>query len=310
MKQIVVTAFGDSSQLQLVDAPEPEGEVVIEVKAIGLNYADLVQREGMYLGGPQPPFVPGVEAAGVVVRGALPAGSRVIVLAKSGCYAERVAVRARQCIPMPPDLDFVHAAAFPVTFLTAYHALVTVARAAPGECVLVHAAGGGVGTAAVQLAKLLGLRVIATASTEDKRARVRALGADIVVDYAGFEDATRAAGGAAIVLESVGGDVFRKSLAVLQPLGRLVLYGVATKQSTPVDPLKLLFGSRAVMGFHLDAVVGRPDLLESSLRFLLDHVAAGRLAITVGHTFPLAEARAAHDLVASRAAFGKVVLVP
>ena len=310
MKQIVVTAFGDSSQLQLVDAPDPAGEVIVDIEAIGLNYADLMQREGMYLGGPKPPFVPGVEAAGVVAGGALPTGTRVIVLAKGGCYAERIAVRARQCIALPPEIALTHAAAFAVTFLTAYHALVTVARAVPGECVLVHAAGGGVGTAAVQLAKLLGLHVIATASTAEKRARVRALGADVVVDYAEFEAATRAAGGAAIVLESVGGEVFRKSLGVLQPLGRLVLYGIATKQSTPVDPLKLLFGSRAVMGFHLDAIVGRPDLLESSLRFLLEHVVAGRLAITIGHTFPLSDARAAHDLVASRAAFGKVVLVP
>jgi NADPH2:quinone reductase len=310
MKQIVVTAFGDSSQLQLVDAPEPTGEVIVQVRAAGLNYADLMQREGMYLGGPKPPYVPGVEAAGVVVGGALPAGTRVMVVTGGGCYAERVAVRAHQCVPLPAELDFVHGAAFPVTFLTAYHALVTVARAAPGEHVLVHAAGGGVGTAAVQIAKLLGLRVIATASTEDKRARVRALGADVVVDYADFEAATRAEGGAAIVLESIGGDVFRKSLAVLQPLGRVVLYGIATKQGVPIDPLKLLFGSRAVMGFHLDAIVARRDLLASSLQLLVDHVRAGRLAITVGHTFPLAEARAAHDLVANRASFGKVVLVP
>ena len=310
MKQIIVDAFGDSSHLQLVDAPEPEGEVVVEVKAAGLNYADLMQREGMYLGGPKPPYVPGGEAAGVVVRGALPAGTRVMVMAKGGCYAERVAVRAYQCIPLPDAIDFVHGAAFPVTFLTAYHALVTVARAQPGEVVLVHAAAGGVGTAAVQIAKLLGLRVIATASSEEKRARVRALGADVVVDYDGFEVATREQGGASIVLESVGGDVFRKSLPLLQPLGRLVLYGIATKQGVPIDPLKLLFGSRAVMGLHLDAIFQRRDLLASSLQLLVDHVVARRLAISVGHTFPLADARAAHDLVASRASSGKVVLVP
>ena len=313
MKQIVVDAFGDSSHLHLVDAPEPEpkdGEVVVEVRAAGLNYADLMQREGMYLGGPKPPYVPGVEAAGVVVRGALPAGARVMVMTKGGCYAERVAVRAHQCIPLPDAIDFVHGAAFPVTFLTAYHALVTVARAQSNELVLVHAAAGGVGTAAVQIAKLLGLRVIATASTEDKRTRVRTLGADVVVDYDGFEAATREHGGASIVLESVGGDVFRKSLPLLQPLGRLVLYGIATKHGVPIDPLKLLFGSRAVMGLHLDAIFQRSDLLASSLQLLVDHVVAGRLAITVGHTFPLADARAAHDLVASRASSGKVVLVP
>ena len=310
MKQIIVDAFGDPSHLHLVDAPEPTGEVVVDVKATGVNYADLMQREGMYLGGPKPPFVPGGEAAGVVVSGALPAGTRVMLTAKGGCYAERVGVRAFQCVPLPDSIDFVHGAAFPFTFLTAYHALTTVAHAHPGETVLVHAAAGGVGTAAVQIAKLLGLHVIATASSEDKREKVRALGADVVVDYDGFEAAAREAGGASIVLESVGGEVFKKSLAVTRPLGRLVMFGIATKDAQPIDPLKLLFGSRAVMGFHLESVFSQPKLLASSLALLLDHVLAGRLAITVGHTFALAEARAAHELVASRGSYGKVVLVP
>lgn len=302
MKHVIVDAFGEP--LRLVDAAEPEGEVVVDVKAAGVNYADLMQREGMYLGGPKPPFVPGGEAAGVVVRGALPAGTRVMLTAKGGCYAERIAVRAAQCVPLPDAIDFVHGAAFPITFLTAYHVLVTVARAQPGETVLIHAAAGGVGTAAVQIAKLLGLRVVATASTEDKRARVAALGADVVVDYDAIE------GSFDIVLESVGGEVFRKSLAVLKPLGRLVLYGIATKDARPIDPIKLLFGSRAVMGFHLDAIFSQRELLASSLRTLVEHVVAGRLAITVGHTFPLSDAQAAYELIASRKSFGKVVLVP
>ena len=302
MKQVIVEAFG--GPLRVVDAPEPEGEVVVEVEAAGINYADLMQREGMYLGGPKPPFVPGGEAAGVVVRGALPAGTRVMLTNKGGCYAERVGVRAVQCVPLPDAIDFAHGAAFPITFLTAYHVLVTVARAREGERVLIHAAAGGVGTAAVQIAKLLGLHVTATASSDDKRQRVRALGADTVVDYDAVE------GSFDIVLESVGGETFRKSLAALKPLGRLVLYGVATKNAQPIDPIKLLFGSRAVMGFHLDAIFSQRDLLASSLRTLLDHVLAGRLSITVGHSFPLDEAQAAHDLIASRKSFGKVVLVP
>jgi NADPH2:quinone reductase len=310
MKQIIVDAFGDSSHLHYVDAPEPgleAGEVVVEIKAAGLNYADLMQREGMYFGGPKPPFVPGGEAAGVVLRGALPAGTRVMLTARGGCYAERIAVRAMQCVPLPESIDFVHGAAFPIAFLTAFHALTTVARAKAGETVIIHAAAGGVGTAAVQVAKLLGLRVVATASSEDKRAKVRALGADVVVDYDGFETAGK---GANIVLESIGGDVFRKSLPLLEPLGRVVLYGIATKQPPVIDPLKLLFGSRAVMGFHLDAIFRQPALLAASLQTLIEHVVAGRLSITVGQTFPLSDARAAHDLVASRGNYGKVVLVP
>jgi NADPH2:quinone reductase len=318
MKQVRVEAFGGVDQLHVVDAPEPvpgPGEVVLAVEACGVNYADLMQREGMYLGGPKPPYTPGVEAAGTVVAHgpgvAAPAlGARVVVLGKGGLQAERAAVPAERCVGVPAALDAVRAAAFPVTFLTAYHALTTVGRATAGEVVVIHAAGGGVGTAAVQLAKQLGLRVVATASTEAKRARVKALGADVVVGYDGFEDAVRALGGASLILESVGGEITKRSLAVLSPLGRLVIYGVAGKDARPIDPIKLLFKSQAVLGLHLDAIVARPDLLRPSLSRLLADVTAGTLSIEVGATFPLSDVRLAHSHIASRQSYGKVVLLP
>ena len=320
MKQVRVEAFGDVTQVHVIDAPEPipnPGEVLIDIKACGMQYADVMQRLGLYVGGPKPPFYPGMEAAGVVTAlgtgvTAPVVGTRVVVMAGGGLEAERAAVPASSCIPIPDDMTFEQAAAFPVNYLTAYHALVTVARAEPGEVVVIHGAGGGVGTAAVQLAKRYGLRVVATASSEDKRTRVAALGADRVVDYADFEAAARelAPDGPAIILESVGGEVFQRSLSCLASLGRLVVLGVAGKETKPVDPVKLLFRSRGVLGFHLNAVFSRPGLLRSSLDRLLEHVRAGELAIQVGHVLPLADVRAGHELLASRGSYGKVVLVP
>jgi NADPH2:quinone reductase len=222
-------------------------------------------------------------------------------------------LRVEHCRLLPSGLGFIEGAGFAVNYLTAHHALITVAHAVAGEVVLVHAAGGGVGTAAVQLARALGLRVVATASTESKRERVRALGAERVVDYEGFEAAARAASGGAgvaIVLLAGGGDVLRRSLNVLAPLGRLVLHGVTGPPLGPVDPVKLLFRSHAVLGLHLDAILSQPALLERSLAQLVAQLEAGTIAVQVGHVLPLAEVRAAHALLASRERYGKIVLAP
>lgn len=320
MKRVRVEAFGDVSQVHVLEVPEPipnPGEVLLDVKACGLQYADVMQREGLYVGGPKPPYDPGLEAAGIVAAlgpgvTAPAVGTRVVVMAGGGLFAGRVAVPAKTCMPIPDTMTFEAAAAFPVNYLTAHHALVTVARASPGELVVIHAAGGGVGTAAVQVAKRLGLVVIATASTADKRERVKALGADVVTGYDDFEAAARtlAPEGPAIILESVGGDILSRSLACLAPLGRLVVLGLAGKGAKPIDPVKLLFRSRGVLGFHLNAIFSRPALLASSLAELLAQVERGELAIQVGHVLPLGEIRAAHELIASRASFGKIVLVP
>ena len=316
MKQIVVDGFGDVSHLHVLEGPEPTpaaGEVVVEVHACGINYSDLLQREGSYVGGPKPPYIAGVEASGVVIaHGAsvtAPAiGARVIVVGRH-LHAERIAVPAASCISLPSQLGFADGAAFLISFLTAYHALTTVARARDGEVVVIHAAAGGVGSAAVQIAKLLGLVVIATASTEPKRTKALALGADHAVGYEVFAATARDHGGAAIILESVGGDVFRTSLGALAPLGRLVVIGASGRDPRPVDTVKLLMKSQAVLGLHLDAIFGRRDLLEPSIVWLLDRVIAAQLAIQVGHTLGFAEVRHAHELLASRASTGKIVLV-
>jgi NADPH2:quinone reductase len=315
MKAVRVNAFGDLDQLELVELPQPEprdNQVVIRVQAVGVNYADVMQREGLYPGGPKPPFIPGVEAAGVVVtsKANLAQGTRVVAITNHGCYSEYVCVDASLCLELPEKMSFVDAAAFPVQYLTAYHALVTLARASDGETALIHAAAGGVGTAAVQIAKLLGLRVIGTTSTEEKRKRLRELGADEVLDYSDFDSAITQLNGArpSIIIESVGGDVFRRSLAILPSFGRMVVIGAASRNPQPIDTLKLLFRSQSVLGFHLNAVLERPALLAESLNRLLSWLRDGKLKVQVGKTFPLAEARQAHELIASRKSYGKVVL--
>ena len=322
MKAVQVGAFGGVEVLRVVERPQPEpgaGELLIRVAACGLNYSDVMQREGLYPGGPKPPFFPGVEAAGVVesvganVDGQPPPGSRVACITGGGAHAEYVVAEAGSCVPLPDGVSFKEGAAFPVQYLTAFHALSTVARAGAGETVLVHAAGGGVGTAAVQVARLLGLRVLGTASTPEKRDRVLGLGAFGAFDYEGFEAAAReftGGRGPDIILDTVGGEVLRRSLALLPPLGRLVVLGLASREAPAIDTVKLLFRSQAVLGFHLSAVLGRRGLTQSSVRQLLSWISEGALKVQVGHTLPLAEIRRAHELLAGRRSYGKVVLLP
>ena len=321
MKAVQVKAFGGTDQLEIAELPDPvsdQHEVVVRVKACGLNYADLMQREGLYPGGPKPPYISGLEASGVVesagseVGDALPVGTRVVVL-RPGAHAELVNVDWRACIRLPETMTLNEGAAFPVQYLTAYHSLITLAHAKPSETVLIHAGGGGVGTAAVQISKLLGLRVIATASTSDKRAKVLELGADAAVGYDEFDLAAREFNGGRgpdICLESIGGDVFRRSLTIMPVLGRLVVYGAASREPQPIDTLKLVFRSQAVMGFHLSAIFERRDLLLPSLTTLLGWIEEGKLKIQIGKTFPLNEVRKGHELIASRQSYGKVILLP
>lgn len=323
MKAVQVDAFGGIEGLRVVGRPKPsprEGEVLVRVAASGLNYADLMQREGFYPGGPTPPYFPGIEAAGVVesvgtqTQGQrLRPGSRVVCITQGGAQAEYVIAEESACTLLPDEISFAEGAAFPVQYLTAYHALLTIGRAAQGETVLIHAAGGGVGTAAVQIARLVGLRVIGTASTSEKRGRVMELGADCAVGYDEFETAARELTGGRgpdLILETIGGDVMRRGLTLLPPLGRLVVVGLASREAPAIDTVRLLFRSQAVFGFHLRAVLERRELIEASMQRLLNWIGEGKLKIQVGHTFPLMEIRRAHELLASRQSYGKVVLLP
>jgi NADPH2:quinone reductase len=323
MKAVQVDAFGGVEGLRVVERPQPvprEGEVLVRVAASGLNYADLLQREGLYPGGPTPPYFPGIEAAGVVESTGMQTngtrirqGTRVACITQGGAQAEYVTAEESACTLLPDEVSFTEGAAFSVQCLTAYHALLTVGRAAKGETVLIHAAGGGVGTAAVQIARLLGLKVIGTASTSEKRGRVMELGADCVAGYEEFEAVARECTGGRgpdLILDSIGGDVLRRSLTLLPPMARLVVVGLASREAPAIDTVRLLFRSQAVFGFHLRAIFERRELIEASMRQLLSWMSEGKLKVQVGHTFPLTEIRRAHELLASRQSYGKVVLLP
>ena len=175
---------------------------------------------------------------------------------------------------------------------------------------MIHAAAGGVGTAAVQIAKLLGLRVIGTASSEEKRARVLELGADEVFSYEEFDQKLSGKNAPTLILEAVGGDVFRRSLAMLPSLGRLVVFGAASRDVQPIDTLQLLFRSQGVFGLHLSAIFERPELMGESLQRLFQWIGKGKLKMQVGHVLPLAQIREAHELISSRRSYGKIVLTP
>ncbi|WJQ13078.1 quinone oxidoreductase [Geobacillus stearothermophilus] len=324
MKIVQFAEYGGPEVLQVKEAerPLPSGrQVVIEAEAIGVNYADTARREGRYVVPTPLPFVPGTEVAGIVREvgpdvEAIRPGQRVVALIESGGYAEFVAVDERAVVPLPDGLDVRQAAALPVQGLSAYHILTTMGRLEEGETVLVHAAAGGVGTLAVQLAKRFGAKtVIATASTEEKRALAARLGADVTIDYtkdgwaAEVMEATDGRG-VDVALEMAGGDVFHQTLDCLAPFGRLVVYGAASGEMTRLNPVRLMAKNWSVVGFFLPQVMRKRALYERSLRDLLAWVRDGSLELTIGGVYPLERAAEVHRLLQGRKTSGKLLLVP
>lgn len=322
MKAIRIHETGGPEVMHLeeIEKPVPQaGEVLIQVAAAGINYADLAQRQGTYLTRTRVPLTPGLEVAGTVVElgpGVTePAvGTRVAAFGNGG-YAEYATAPAAMVLPLPPELDFVRAAAFPVQGITAYQLLHDSARLEAGESVLVHAAAGGVGTLAVQLARLLGAgKVLGTASSAEKLELIRRLGADAAFDYTTetwVEQVKQATGGkgADIILEMVGGEISQQSLRCLAAYGRMVIYGAASGQAAQFTGVQLMYKNQAIIGYWLSAQMGRPDRIAQAARALMQYLAAGQLEIVVGQTFPLAEAAAAHRAIAERGTTGKVVLL-
>lgn len=308
-------------RLEEVETPTPaQGEVLVKIAAAGVNYADLAQRNGAYLTRTQTPMTLGFEAAGTIAAhgpgvttpATPPVGTRVIAFVNGG-YAEYATASA--VIPIPESLDFTHAAAFAVQGLTAYQTLRESGRLTAGESVLVQAAAGGVGTLAVQLARLMGAgKVIGTASSERKLELVRRLGADAAINYTQddwVEQVKKATGGRGvdIVLEVVGGEVAEKSLQCLAPFGRLVVIGAASGQRPQFSGVQLMYKNLSVVGYWLAAWMNRPDRIAVATVELMQYLASGNLEIVVGHTFPLAQAAEAHRAIAERKTTGKVVLL-
>ena len=313
MRAVQITEFGGPEVLTLTDLADPVaggGFEVLTVDSAGVNFADTHQVEDSYLSSTTLPLVPGSE-----VVGRLPDGTRVAAFAIAGGYAEKALVHPAMTFPLPDAISDGQALALMVQGLTAWHLLRTSTHLAPGESVVVHAAAGGVGTLAVQLAKAWGAgTVIGVASSPEKRQLATDLGADVTVDAgeADLKAALVAANGGRkvdVVLEMVGGSTFDASLAALAPFGRLATFGMASRTpSTPVTSGELMSRSRAVIGFWLAHCFDRPTMLQPQLAELLAMVEAGTLTPVVGGTYPLSQAHRAHEDLRSRASHGKLVL--
>jgi NADPH2:quinone reductase len=304
LKAVLLRETGGPEKLELADVPDPEpadGEVVLRVRAAGINFLDVLVRRGRYAQQPELPLVPGVEVAGEVD------GRRVIALPSEGGYAELARVREESLVPLPDGATFEEGASFLMTFLTAYVPLTRQVRLEQGAAVLVHAGAGGVGSAAVQLAKHFGCRVVATASSEEKRAFARGLGADETYGYDDFAEQVRAD----VVLDPVGGELVGPSLNVLKPLGSFVALGYAGGFWQDVNPALLVGRNVGLLGFYLGRLMRfAPEVVRAATEELLELWASGAVRPVVGATFPLARADEAQRLIEERRSVGKVVLVP
>jgi NADPH2:quinone reductase len=330
MKAILLRRPGDPSVLEYVDVPTPEpgeGEVLVKADTIGVSMPEILVRKGVYAWMPPLPAIPGIELAGTIVeqrrRVAEPAiGQPVFVSARdlpvrAGCYAEYIAVPAHAAHPLPPGCS-LEAAACLSNYQVAYHLLHKAARGVAAECVLVHAAAGGVGSAAVQLALLAGMTVIGVAGSEAKRRAVEALGAEHAIDYRSEDVVARVreitgGRGADLILDPIGGKGFGRNFAMLAPLGIVISYG---RLDGPPDP-DLLSAMRAnsakspaVRFFTIHSFDDRPDIRVATMKTLLDHLAAGRIRPLIHDRLPLAEAARAHELLESGAVIGKLLLKP
>ena len=316
MRAIRVEQWGGPEVLELVEnAPMPEPgqhDLLVRVNRAGINYADTHAAENSYLSRQTLPLTPGSEIAGVTED-----GRRVMALLASGGYAEYAVVPMASAIPIPDGVSDEQALALLVQGLTAWHLYKTSAKLAAGESVVVHAAAGGVGSLAVQLGKAFGAgRVIATASTEEKRQLALELGADVAVDVT-VPDLARAlreanhVHGVDVVLEMAGGHVFDESLKALAPFGRLVAYGAASRETNTVSSGALMARSQSVVGFWLVDCLRRPaEMIAAPLQDLFGRVARGELRVVEGAVYPLSEARRAHEDLRARRTVGKLVLDP
>jgi NADPH2:quinone reductase len=315
MRAIQMTEFGGPEVLRLADLPRPEpgpGEVLIRVSRAGVNFADTHTRTNSYVQKATLPLVPGGEVAGVRED----TGERVVALVGSGGYAEYATAPEELVFPLPEEIDDGTALAMIVQGLTAWHLYRTSGRVADGESVVVHAAAGGVGSLAVQLGHQLGAgRVIATASSERKRALALELGADVAVDPAAeglTERLLEANEGRPVdvVFEMSGGDVFDASYRALAPFGRIVAYGIATNEANQISTGSLLRHSRAVVGFYLFHCLARPAMFAEALAELFARAARGDLKVVVGQTYKLGQAAQAQVDLRERRTTGKLLLDP
>jgi NADPH2:quinone reductase len=306
VRAIVYESHGGPEVLQLQDVPEPEGEVVVRVEAVGVNYRDVYEREGNY--GGSPPAVIGAEGAGVTESGERVAWSNV-----PGSYAERIAAPRDRLVPVPDGVSPELAAAALLQGMTAHYLASDSYPIEEGDWVLVHAAAGGVGLLLTQLAKLRGGRVIATTSSDEKAALARQAGADETIGYDGFAERVReiSGDGVAAVYDGVGRTTFLEGLKALRPTGRLILYGAASGQPEPFDLAQLAAaGSLYVQRPTLHTYTRTPELLRERAAALFELIGSGKLEVRIGARYPLEQARQAHEDLEARRTTGKLLLIP
>lgn len=313
MRAIQISEFGGPDVMKLVELPDPvpgADEVLLDVTAVGINYADTHQTENSYLSPQKLPLVPGIEVVGTYN------GNRYLASVSSGGYAEKAIAHKAVLFPIPDSVTDEQALCMLIQGTTAWHLLKTMGHLQVGESVVIHAAAGGVGTIAIQLAKLWGAKVIAVTSSEEKSVLASSLGADVVVD-AKSEDlgkALRKANGGKgvdIVLEMVGGTTFDQSLLALGDFGRLLTFGMASRTApTPVHPGSLMHGSKTISGFWLANCFGKREMMNDVIDQLFTLVSDGKLTPVIGGTYPLEQASEAHLAMLGRSTTGKIVLRP
>jgi NADPH:quinone reductase len=313
VKAIQIEEFGGPEKLELVELPDPEpgdGQVLVEIARSGINFADTHATRNDYLAEQQLPLIPGAE-----VSGRTPDGRRVAALLGGGGYAEKVVVPEQMLIPVPDEVDDDQAAALLLQGITAMALVRRCARIEPGETLLVEAAAGGTGSLAVQLGKRAGAKVIGLASSEEKRAMVERLGADATVDSRAedLEEAILAANDGErvdAVLHMSGGSAFDAELSALAPLGRMVVFGIASREQREVSTGALLQGSKSLIGFWLVHLLMRRKEVAPMIGELFAAVAGNELAVNVGEVYPLSEAARAHEDLIARRSSGKLLLDP
>ena len=324
MKAVVVTHPGGPEVLEVHNMPDPKpkpGEVIVRVEAVGVNFADTLSTRGTYPGTPTPPFVSGREFAGVVDG----TNERVMGYTQYGAAAERIAMKSKLLWPQPAGWTSVQSAAFPVNFLTAYLAYWKAGMTADAmepiqwhdshqRRVLIHAVAGGVGTAAVQIGKLLGFETYGTSSSDEKLERVQVLGLDHGINYRQVDYEQRVleltnSEGVDAVFEMLGGEHTAKSLRCCRPFGRVIIYGTATGQRHQFDTGAMMAKSLSAHGLWLSVLAKDRDLINRTLQAMQPWIEQGKLHPEIGHTLPMDQASEAHRLLLARANYGKIVLL-
>lgn len=323
MKAILVRKFGGPEVLDYTTVEDPEpgpDQVLIRVRALGINFADIKARTGGYHLEREFPFVPGIDASGTIAAVGrevknLEKGMRVVAFPANGSYSEYVIARGMLTFPIPDTISDDTAAAFPIVAGTSYTMLARIARVQPGESVLVHSAAGGVGTTAVQIAKYLGAApLLASVGRDDKKDVLQGLGVDAVMNYRTNDTVSQvlaltAGKGVDVILNPLGGDILEKDLECLAPFGRLICFGHAGGQSARIPSDQLHSTSRSIIGFSFGSMRRlHPDAVPEIMAEVIELVAQGRINMILGQRFALREAAAAHQYMESRQSTGKILL--